>query len=226
MRSKRSKKSQVVSSGVDLGGLTVVVTGFPRSGTSMMMRMLSLAGIEVIADEQMTQPQHKHDPYGCLEMKNVGKEVQALSEAETANKAVKIVCPYATWIPVDRPVKAIFMQRDVNEIVTSLLAMKNIWDEDIVESIAWTRGYLKYNEIPTQIVKYIDAIKYPKATARLVSEFLGADLDIDTMAKAIDRDARTKYKTDDTLLGHDVPDKLLRIDKGGYTDLDVEVYHS
>ena len=211
---------------IDLGGFTVVVTGFPRSGTSMMMRLLRFGGIEVLSDEQMMEPQHKHDPHGCLEMKNVGTEIQVLSEEETANKAVKIVCPYATWIPVDRPVKAIFMQRDVNEIVTSLLAMKSVWDEDIVECIAWTRGYLKHNGIPTLTVKYSDAIKYPKATASLVNDFLEADLDVDAMANAIDRDARNKYKTDDTLLGHDVPDNIVRIDKSAYDDLNVEVYRS
>lgn len=211
---------------VDLNGISLIVTGFPRSGTSMMMRMLSFGGIEVIADEQMRSPQHKHDPYGALEMKNVGAELQRMEEDETKNKAVKIVCPYATWIPVDRPVKAIFMLRDLNEIVSSLLAMKSIWDEDIAGSIAWTRGYLKYNEIPTLFAQYKEVTKYPKATAIGIQDFLSADLDIDAMTKAVDRDARTVYKKDDTLLGHDVPDKLLRIDKDAYEDLDVEVYHS
>ena len=211
---------------VDLDGFSLIVTGFPRSGTSMMMRMLSLGGIEVIADEQKLDPQHKHDPYGCHELKNVGVELQQLSEEETANKAVKIVCPYATWIPIDRQVKAIFMLRDLNEIVSSLLAMKSIWDEDIAGSIAWTRGYLKYNEIPALFVQYKEVIKYPKATAIGIQDFLGADLDVDAMTKAVDRDARTKYQRDDTLLGHDVPDKLLRIDKEAYNDLEVQTYHS
>ncbi len=211
---------------IDLDGFTIVVTGFPRSGTSMMMRMLSFGGIDVIADEQMREPQHKHDPYGALEMKNVGGELQRMEADETKNKAVKIVCPYATWIPIDRPVKAIFMQRDLQEIVTSLLAMKSIWDEDIAGSIAWTRGYINYNEIPTLFVQYSEVIKYPKATALGIQDFLVADLDVDAMAKAVDRDARTKYKRDETLTGHDVPDKLLRIDKDAYDDLDVQVYHS
>ena len=211
---------------IDLNGFTVVVTGFPRSGTSMMMRMLSFGDIDVIADDQMREPQHKHDPHGCLELKNVGGELTRLEEDETKNKAVKIVCPYATWIPIDRPVKAIFMQRDLQEIITSLLAMKSIWDEDIAGSIAWTRGYLNYNEIPTLFVQYSEVIKYPKATAIGIRDFLVADLDVDAMAKAVDRDARTKYKRDDTLRGHDVPDKLLRIDKDAYDDLDVQVYHS
>ena len=211
---------------IDLNGFTVVGTGFPRSGTSMLMRKLSFGGIEVIADDQMREPQHKHDPHGCLELKNVGGELRRMEEDETKNKAVKIVCPYATWIPVDRPVKAIFMQRDINEIITSLLAMKSIWDEDIAGSIAWTRGYLKYNEIPTLFVQYNEAIKYPRATALGIQDFLEVDLDIDAMVKAVDRDARTKYKRDKTLRGHDVPDKLLRIDKDAYDELDVQVYHS
>ena len=211
---------------IDLNGFSVVVTGFPRSGTSMMMRMLSFGGIDVIADEQMMNPQHKHDPYGCLELKNVGVELSQLSEDETRNKAVKIVCPYATWIPIDRQVKAIFMLRDLTEIVSSLLAMKSIWDEDIGGCIARTREYLNYNEILTKFVQYKEVIKYPKATALFIEAFLETDLDIDEMVKAVDRDARTKYKKDDTLLGHDVPDKLLRIDRDAYDDLNVEVYHS
>lgn len=211
---------------IDLNGFSLVVTGFPRSGTSMMMRMLSFGGIEVLADDQMMKPQHKHDPYGSLEMKNVGVEMGRLGEDETRNKVVKIVCPYATWIPIDRPLKAIFMLRDLNEIVSSLLAMKSIWDEDIAGCIAWTRGYLAFNEIPTLFVQYREVIKYPKATALGISDFLGADLDLDEMSKAVDRDARTKYKKDDTLLGHDMPDKLLRIDREAYEDLKVEVYNS
>ncbi len=211
---------------VDLNGFSLVVTGFPRSGTSMMMRMLMLGGIEVIADEQMKNPQHKHDPYGSLELKNLGTKLRQLSEEETANRVVKIVCPYATWIPIDRPLKAVFMLRDLNEIVSSLLAMKSIWDEDIAGCIAWTRGYLEYNEIPTLFVQYKEVIKYPKATAIGISDFLAADLNLGEMVKAVDPNARTKYKKDDTLLGHDMPDTLLRIDKEAYEDLKVEVYHS
>ncbi len=211
---------------VDLNGFSVVVTGFPRSGTSMMMRMLSFGGIDVIADEAKMVPNNKHDPYGCAELKNVGVELAALTEEETANKAVKIVCPYATWIPIDRRVKVIFMLRDLTEIVTSLLAMRNIWDEDIAGSIAWTRGYLKHNEIPTLFVKYREAINYPRATAIGIQDFLGIDIDVDAMARAVDKDARNRYKKDATLEGHDSPERLLRMDKDAYEDLTVEVYHA
>lgn len=218
----------------NLNGITLVVTGFPRSGTSMMMRMLRGAGIEVLADEETKAPseiisKHKHSPYGSLELENVGNSLagsaeQRMTEAETANRVVKVVCPYAPSIPVDRPVKAIFMQRDINEIITSLLAMKKIWDEDIPETIAWTREYLKRNNIPTLYIQYKDAVKYPKTTALRIQDFLEADLDIEGMVRAVDRNARTRYKTDKSLAGYDQPDDLLSMSIDDYKDVDVSVY--
>ena len=221
---------------INLKGFTLVVTGFPRSGTSMMMRMLRGAGIEILADEDKEEPspddvitKHKHSPYGALELKNVGNRLigpDRLTEAETANRAVKVVCPYANCIPVDRPVMAIFMQRDITEIITSLVAMRRIWDENIPEVIGFTRQYLKDNSVPTLHVQYRNAVKYPKATAIEIQDFLKADLDIDGMVKAVDRNARTRYKTDKELLGHGVEDELLSMAVEDYQDVDVSVYRT
>lgn len=219
----------------DLKGFTLVVTGFPRSGTSMMMRMLRGGGIEVLADEDKAEAAteddvittHKHSPYGALEMKNVGNRLigqDGLTEADTANRAIKVVCPYAKSIPLDRPVKAIFMQRDITEIITSLIAMRRIWDEDIPETIAWTRQHLNNNHIPILFIQYKNAVKYPKATALEIQDFLHTDLEIDGMVKAVDRNARTKYKTDKSLPGYGVEDQLLSMDVDNYKDVDVSVY--
>lgn len=211
---------------VDLGGHTLIVTGFPRSGTSMMMRILSFGGIDIVADELLMKPQHKHDPHGCLELENVGSDIKQSAPEETENKAVKIVAPYADWFPIDRPLKAIFMQRDLNEIVTSLLAMRAVWEVDVAETIEWARGYLAYNEVPTLFVKYKEALGYPKTTALMIQDFLGAELDVDNMAKAVDRDARNRYKKDKTLAGHDVPEHIIRMDSEAYEDLSVETFHT
>lgn len=211
---------------VSLGGFTLIVTGFPRSGTSMMMRMLKLAGIRVIADTFGNKPQHKHDPYGCLESEDIGHRIKKNKKSWTKNKAIKIVTPYSTWYPIDRPMKAIFMQRDLNEIVTSLLAMKSIWDEDIAESISTARGYLKYNDVPVLFLKYREVVNFPKTTAFLIQDFLDTKLDIDNMVVAVDRDARIKYKTDKKLKGYGVPDPIIRFDKEVYSDLKVDNYHT
>ena len=104
--------------------------------------------------------------------------------------------------------------------------MKKIWDEDIPETIAWTRGYLAYNDIPVLYVQYKDVLKYPKATSLRVQDFLEADLDIEGMVKAVDRNARTRYKKDKSLKGFNEPDDLLRIDMDAYKDIEVSVYRS
>lgn len=209
---------------IDLDGITLIVTGFPRSGTSMMMRILRNAGIEVIADDHTNEPQHKYSPYGSGELENVGTSMLAMDKSETANKAIKIVCPYASAIPIDRPVKAIFMQRDLTEIITSLFALKIVWDEDIPETIAWTREHLKKNEIPTLFVQYKEAVKYPKTTALGIEEFLEVDLDTENMVNAIDRNARTRYKVDKDLKGFGMPDEIVRVDAEAYKDAEIKVY--
>lgn len=209
---------------INLGGYTLIVTGFPRSGTSVMMRMLAFAGIEILASDKLKQPQHKHDPYGCLELDDVGTEIKGSDISWTANKAVKLVTPYMEWLPIDRPLKAIFMQRDLNEIVTSLLAMKTVWEIDIADSLAWARGYLEYNKVPTLFVKYADVVKYPKSTALRVQDFLGAELNIEEMVKSVDKEARNRYKKVPEIVGSDRPDTIIRMDKEGYEDLNVEVY--
>jgi len=211
---------------VDLGGYTLVVTGFPRSGTSVMMRMLAFAGIEILASDKLKNPQHKHDPYGCLELDDVGVEIKNSDASWTANKAVKIVAPYIEWLPIDRPLKAIFMQRDLNEIVTSLLAMRTVWDIDIAESIVFARGYLEYNLVPTLFVKYHDLMKYPKSTAIRIQDFLKTELDIESMVKAVDKDARNRYKKVPEITGSDRPDTIIRMDKDAYTDLTIETYRN
>jgi len=190
-----------------------------------MMRMLRNASIEVLADELTIGPQHKYSPYGCEELENVGKSILELDKSETANKAVKIVCPYASVIPIDRPVKAIFMQRDICEIVSSLFSMRSIWDENIPVAIEWTRNHLKKHDIPTLFLKYKEVVKYPEVTAMQIEDFLEVDLNIKKMAKAVDRNARTRYKTDKDLKGFNEPDEIVRVDAEAYKDLKVSPYY-
>jgi len=210
---------------IDLNGITLVVTGFPRSGTSMMMKMLRYSGIGVIADDASTQPQNKFSPYGCEELKTVAETIKELGEEQTANKVVKIVAPYSEVIPLDRPLKAIFMLRDVNEIITSLLAMRRIWAESIPGTIKFTRDLLAENNVPVLFVQYKDAVNYPRSTALRIEEFLEAELDIDNMAKAVDRNARTQHERDPKLKEHSRPDEIVRIDIDSYKDVEPLVYH-
>ena len=207
---------------VTLHGMTLVVTGFPRSGTSMMMNMLEAGGVRIIQDTDDNIPRGKYAPEGVRELEDVGARIKLNKKKWTKNKAVKIVTPYAEWYPIDRPFKAIFMLRDVNEIITSLMAMRSIWSVDIPDSINWARGYLKHLNIPTLFIKYHEVVKYPKTTALSIQDFLGVDLNIDAMVKRVDPNARNKYKTDKSILGHGVPDTIIRMDKDAFKDVPIK----
>lgn len=207
---------------VTLHGMTLVVTGFPRSGTSMMMNMLEAGGVRIIQDTDSKIPNGKYAPEGVRELEDVGGMIKRNKKKWTKNKAVKIVTPYAEWYPIDRPFKAIFMLRDINEIITSLMAMRSIWSVDIPESINLARGYLKYQNIPTLFIKYHEAVKYPKTTALSIQDFLGVNLNIAAMVKRVDPAARERYKTDKSILGHGVPDTIIRMDKDAFKDVPIE----
>ncbi len=174
-----------------LGETTLVVTGFPRSGTSMMMRMLEFGGLEILADDENIKPKGQHSPHGSRERKDVGMDIKSHDVTWTQGKAVKIVAPYIEWLPIDRPLKVIFMQRDVNEIISSLLAMRSIWKMDIAQTIADARGYIEYLGIPVHYIWYREAIEYPRATAIGIADFLEANLDIDAMVRAVDVKSRS-----------------------------------
>lgn len=201
---------------IDLGDYSLVVTGFPRSGTSLTMLMLAHGGVEVLQDVGNTTT-HKHNPYGSLEMKNVGEAIRENDKDWTKGKAIKIVAPYVLeHYPIDRPTRAIFVQRDINEIITSLLAMKTVWEYQPADAIADARGYLEYNDVPTHFINYKDIIKYPRSTCIGIAEFLEAELDIDNMMKAVDPKARTRYKTEKHLVGYKKEDHLLTFDMSRY----------
>jgi hypothetical protein len=184
---------------VDLGGITLVVTGYPRSGTSLMMRMLHFGGIGVrVADNSkgIANERVQFNPYGSMELNDVLNDIKMQPVHWTHNHAVKVVSVYFDCLPIDRPLKAIFMIRDSGEIIASLMAMKVVWNATIEDANQMMRGYLQHMKVPTLFVNYKEAMQYPKSTATRIADFLDADLNIDGMVKAVDPDVRKRYLED------------------------------
>lgn len=178
-----------------------VVSGFPRTGTSTMMRMIVGGGIEPIAEADHQEGRHEFDPYGDYEL--VGKNLTNFPDSDpeyTQGKVVKIISPLIPEIcPIDRPVKVIFMLRDYNEIIASLLAMRTVWEWTPPEAVKYARDFLEYHEIPVKYIWYADMLSYPRTTALGIAEFIGLDTSddiINSMAAAVDRGARTKIEGD------------------------------
>lgn len=182
---------------IDLGGLTIVVSGFPRSGTSMMMRVLDNAGIEVLTSERHRKALNDAEPDGVLELDGVNAELANHPSDWTANKAIKIVAPYIELVPLDRPVKVIFMLRPIHDIVVSLLAQRTVWESDPWSAIPAARKYLEVKNVPTHFVEFNEMKKYPKSTIAGIRDFLEVEFSVEDALKGVYQNARQRMKRDE-----------------------------
>jgi hypothetical protein len=182
----------------------IVVSGLPRSGTSMMMRMLGAGGVELLADG--ARPADDGNPHGYFELSRVKRlRVDAGWLRDVPGKAVKIVSPLLRWVPASLPVDLILMRRDLGEILASqhaLLARRAApapargrplpsSDDELaalfvkhqLELRAWIAAR---REVRVVEVEHGDAIRDPAGAAARVRAFLGLALDRDAMVRAVD----------------------------------------
>lgn len=96
-----------------------VVSGLPRSGTSMMMRMLEAVGIPPLTDNVRTKDEDNRNGYYEFErVKALPRgDVEWLSH--TRGKAVKVISALLKYLPPDYVYRVIFMRRDLQEILAS-----------------------------------------------------------------------------------------------------------
>ncbi|HSJ55892.1 MAG TPA: sulfotransferase family protein, partial [Anaerolineae bacterium] len=92
----------------------VIVSGLPRSGTSMMMKMLEAGGVRVLTDYERTADED--NPKGYYEFERV-KQIEHDREwlPEACGKAVKMVSALLKHLPADYYYKVIFMRREMEE---------------------------------------------------------------------------------------------------------------
>lgn len=99
-----------------------VVSGLPRSGTSMMMQMLRAGGMSLMADDQ--RGADPNNPKGYLEyepVKTLQKDASWVPYCR--GLAVKIVAPLVSHLPLEEQYKVIFMEREMGEVLASQRSM-------------------------------------------------------------------------------------------------------
>src|SRR3990170_2478282 len=100
----------------------IIVTGLPRSGTSMMMKMLEGGGVAVITDRQ--RQADEDNPYGYFELEQVKETKRDSSWLDSsAGEAVKMVSMLLYDLPPDRDYFLIFMKRNLDEVIASQKVM-------------------------------------------------------------------------------------------------------
>ena len=108
------------------GKVFVLVSGLPRSGTSLMMQMLAAGGMKILTDEERAAD--VDNPKGYYEwepIKQIGKKPELLDEEGLDGRAIKCISMLLQKMPLKHNYKVIFMTRPIEEVVVSQNAMVN-----------------------------------------------------------------------------------------------------
>lgn len=177
----------------------IVVSGLPRSGTSMAMKMLEAGGVSVVTDGERTADED--NPKGYYEDERV-KELAQMEDrswlADSRGKAIKIISFLLRELPASNNYRVVFMRRDIDEILASQRKMLERREEDhdledeqmakAFEGDLFRARYLMKRSPQFEFLEvgYRDALNDPAATAERMREFVGADLDVDEMIGVVD----------------------------------------
>lgn len=173
----------------------VIVSGLPRSGTSLMMQMLHKGGVKVLTDEN--RKADISNPKGYFEydpVMSIHKDNSWLEMAQ--NKSVKVVAPLLKFLSPKYRYKVIFMNRDLSEIIKSQQKMigKNtdILPLKLFEAF---QNQLKQVEIwknkePGVEIIYLDykqVLEQPEEVSKKLASFIGLELNTSEMVTCVDK---------------------------------------
>ena len=183
-----------------------IVSGLPRSGTSMMMQLLAGAGRQVLTDAKRAADED--NPLGYFEFEKtleLAKDVSWLPQAR--GKVVKIVAQLLPLLPATEHYQVIFMERDLAEVISSQKAMlarqgrrgANLNDQQL--TAAYTAQLLRIRnqllrrpEIRTLAINYSDLLADPTAGLETLAQFLGPPFDKQAAAQTIRPELRRQIK--------------------------------
>ena len=186
-----------------------VVSGLPRSGTSMMMRMLESGGLPIVTDG--IRAADKDNPNGYFEfepVKRLDKDSSWLPEAY--GKALKVIYIFLYNLPANHSYKVLFIRRSLDEVIASQKVMLRarqeeggrLSDQQLMESfdLQLQKLYAWLKRQPNFATLYLDhhqVLNNPERTAAEVTSFLGLPLNQEAMIQAVDRSLhRNKTKAD------------------------------
>ena len=214
-KSREDRRARLVwsdalpASGKSGGAPVTIISGLPRSGTSMMMQMLAAGGLEPYTDSNRAPD--SDNPRGYFEHDNATRMASDSSWIPDARGlGVKVVAQLLSYLPWGEKYRVIFMDRDLREVVQSqnvmldrlgrtggrlsASAMMNTLDGQVamVERLLARRP-----DIEAIFVSYADVIKDPQGESVRISNFLGQDLDSGAMTEVVDRSLQRQSRNED-----------------------------
>jgi Sulfotransferase domain len=171
-----------------------LVSGLPRSGTSMMMKMLEAGGMPVLVDHMRTADED--NPEGYYEFERVKKiETDSAWLDEAHGRVVKMISALLRHLPPTHYYKVVFMRRTLAEVLASqrqmLIRRDKPTDATSDEKMAeFFTAHLRRVEtwlaeqpnVDVLYVSYNDMMQDPASHCACIVAFLGLPLDPERMA--------------------------------------------
>lgn len=174
----------------------IIVSGLPRSGTSLLMQMLDHGGIEVVTDNIRTAD--TDNPKGYYEFEQVKKIKQDASWLpRMRGKAFKMVSQLLYDLPPSEHYRIVFMERDPDEILRSQEKMLTRLDRKAAPRQSMKQAYTLHLErlhawlklqanMAVLCVSYNDLVERPESQAERVCQFLGGQMSVERMVQTVD----------------------------------------
>jgi len=174
-----------------------IVSGLPRSGTSLMIQMLAAGGMTLLTDFE--RKPDVDNPRGYCEwepIKLLPKQPNRIDEAE--GRVVKVISQLLLSLPPGRNYKVIFMERPLPEVLASQdemlkrrgttesvdhAVLTHAFRDHMRQIVAWLE---RREDIPVCRMGYRKVLSDPAAAANTVRDFLGIDLNVEAMAREVD----------------------------------------
>ncbi len=178
----------------------IVVSGLPRSGTSMMMKMLAAGGLKVLTDNVRTADEN--NPKGYYEYEAVKEMAEGGTDwmAAAPGKAIKVISYLLEKMPAGFTYKVIFMQREIAEVLASQRRMleregkqvggvsddemQTLYSKHLASVIAWLS---RQPNIEVHFTSYNEILNDPRPKVEGIRSFLGMDLDAQAMVNVVDK---------------------------------------
>jgi hypothetical protein len=175
-----------------------IVSGLPRSGTSMMMRMLEAGGMPILTDNvRQADADNPNGYYEFEAVKQLNRDTSWLANAY--GKAVKMVYLLLYDLPRNHEYRVILMRRKITEVIASQEAMllrqgkksdasdgtklARLFQSHLQKLDAWIQNQENFSVLS---VSYNDIRNNPERMMMDIDQFLGRKLDRQAMAKVFD----------------------------------------
>lgn len=175
-----------------------IVSGLPRSGTSMMMQMLEAGGMDLYTDGERTNDEN--NPKGYKEhnaVKTLPRNKEWLSQS--IGKAVKVIAQLLPHLSSGYEYQILFMERNLEEVISSQnkmlkrLGKKNDKDyplhllETYKQHLKKAKRWLsKRKNVKVMYIQHSSIIENPMENAIEINQFLNLQLDVQKMARVVD----------------------------------------